>query len=487
MTEKGKNCTAQHRLRGKGVFSEIINSVTGLDDSRKSHFVVIAAISLFFFVAYYYIDLSSLTVWSTNVWEVLFGGRFLDYYAYTAENHSGVMHQRNGAEFICLLPWSVWNLPIWIISKLTGVNIAHSYPMLLWSKLFLVAVLAATLRLVRKIAFHITGGKNSSLWAVFIMLGSIFTYESIYYAGQNDIFFVFLGVLGLYYLINKGEEKKFLLLFALSIAVKPFYIFVFIPILLLYEKNVWRILLKIAGSFGFLLLFKLLMLPFPMYRESIEVGPSAGEIVKILSASVDIFGISYIEASSFIACFVFLCFFCYVKDIKIGEKDFPLFALYAGSAATLLFSVFAMSTFYRPMMMLPMMSVLIAASKRRFKLNMILLLLLSAGIAVLSLLNNDAVFAAGMLFSALDKGSLYKAVTSAVFDFNGIEYIANLFGGVVLACAILLILLNFPGKLVESKLRLKEERCDSVVIWLYTLLPAVFLIYNAVLQYVVLG
>ncbi|MDR1001886.1 MAG: hypothetical protein LBL82_01255 [Oscillospiraceae bacterium] len=458
------------------------NSIS--DKLGKSHFILIFVMSLFYFVAFYYVDLLSLTVWSTNIWDVLFDGRLLDYYIYSAENHSGLVHYYVGVEWIALLPWAVWNFPMWIISKLAGVNIASSHLTLLWSKLFLVVMLCFVLYYVSKIALVITKSKTAATWAVFITAGSMFTYGAVYYAGQTDIFFVLLGLIGIYELLAHRNEKRFLLFFALSLIIKPFYLFILIPILLLFEKNLLKILLKIGLCFGGLMLAKLLMLPFPFYLESLYLGPSIIELGKFLLPSIPIFGSnSHLDASIFITLYLLVCIFCYLKKSSLEDEKFATWMLYVSSAVLLIFSIFVTSTFYRTMMLVPILSLVIASNPKRFKMNMMFTLVLTFCIPIISILSGEALYVPGSMFANLDKDAMAQSVmVNYIPDARTMDYIANFFGGIALGSVIFLVFANYPHRRIEKFV--EGEKCERFIIWIYTLLPIVFALYSAGLKFV---
>ena len=145
---------------------------------------------LFVFVTSSTWDVQSLTQWSVNVWHALFNGNFRGLYAYTAENIYHVHHAHMGSELLSVLPWSVWNLPLFIIQRVTGNDIVGSATMLAYSKLFLVLLSVVTLIYTKKIAFFITGDKNKSAWAMLLTASSVYLYISVCYSGQNDILMI---------------------------------------------------------------------------------------------------------------------------------------------------------------------------------------------------------------------------------------------------------------------------------------------------------
>ena len=115
-----------------------------------AEWIVAAVTGLFIFVSSCTWDLQSLTIWSTNVWDSIAEGRFRELYALTAENVHHVHHAHMGSELMSVLPWSIWNLPIWAMQRFFNKPILDSALMLAYSKLFLVLVSTVMLVYTKK-------------------------------------------------------------------------------------------------------------------------------------------------------------------------------------------------------------------------------------------------------------------------------------------------------------------------------------------------
>ena len=98
--------------------------------------IMLGATVLFMFVAISFVDMHSLTIWSTNVLDVTFDGNIRNLYEFTAKNLHNVQHQYLGSELFSVLPLSIWNIPIWIAQRFFGKDIMHSAVLMAWSKLF---------------------------------------------------------------------------------------------------------------------------------------------------------------------------------------------------------------------------------------------------------------------------------------------------------------------------------------------------------------
>ena len=83
--------------------------------------VLAAVTAIFIILTSAYVDMRSLTIWSTNVWDVTLDSNIRHLYEYTAQNVNQIQHAKMGSELFSVLPWSVWNLPMF----LQAGNIRH--------------------------------------------------------------------------------------------------------------------------------------------------------------------------------------------------------------------------------------------------------------------------------------------------------------------------------------------------------------------------
>ena len=88
-------------------------------------------------------------------------------------------------------------------------------------------------------------GSTKSKLTAFIFLTTPIGFYSQFMFGQYDIFTVFLVVLGIYMCV-KGEHYKFCLCFGLAITFKYFALLIFIPLLFLKEKDIWKLIKSVV-------------------------------------------------------------------------------------------------------------------------------------------------------------------------------------------------------------------------------------------------
>lgn len=91
-----------------------------LTKNRRIYLVlsVVAALSMFMaWITFDYWDLDSMTAWTMNFWDLFFEGRLGEFYEYTTLNLHGAQHYNCEGNYLWLLPWCLWNLPLWLIKS----------------------------------------------------------------------------------------------------------------------------------------------------------------------------------------------------------------------------------------------------------------------------------------------------------------------------------------------------------------------------------
>ena len=171
-------------------------------------------------------------------------GHFFDFYRYNkATLASAFVIDIDYLQPIYLL-LAAWNVPMKLLG-LTGHAAQGIYKLsaveLAWNKLLLVLFLALCCVTVYKIARLITQEDKPAKLCMFLFAASPLTVFAVFIFGGYDIFGLTFMMLGLHAFL-RHEHWRFILWFALAIPFKYFAIFPFLPLLLLDEKNVWKIL-----------------------------------------------------------------------------------------------------------------------------------------------------------------------------------------------------------------------------------------------------
>ena len=422
-------------------------AIKKLAEGRKSYlfplFLISLTAGLVLFLSYGYMDLKAWTVLSLNLWDCLFDGNLWNYYEYCAENIYHLECEYMGANYLALIPWAVWNLPIWILQRYFGVvAVGHAWT-LLYSKIFLLFVHAASLYYTYKIVRIVKpGGQGAE--TVYLSLSFPFAMIAVYYAGQTDIISICLFVIAIYHLLN-GNRKLFLLFSVCSIAAKPYVLIPFAAVVLLTEKNIWKIIRDAAAGISVMALFHICYLRAPMYLESLRRGPSAKQMDSLLGLSVSNF--LGMNISLFLVAVICTYFYFYIHPWK--EKS-PKTLIYAVIIPILLFFLFTEYKFYRVVYLFPFLYILFAVNTDRLVYNLLLECIMNAGIAVKFYLTNGGFFSNWFVFDFVRK--LIPRTGQWLRGIRGIKENVMLYdnpvytvvSSVIFAVFVLILLINSP-------------------------------------------
>lgn len=350
-------------------------------DQKKVLWLVSAILFVIPFLSYYYMDLKSLTVWSSNFWDSVFIIKDVrKFYAYSALNAYGLEHEMVGSDILIYIPWAIWNLPIWAIQYFGKIPIVYSTGMLLYSKCFLLVVLFLIVKVMYQI-FVLGNQKEHANLGIYLFLSSSFVMYGIAYAGQNDVIVILLYLNSIYQLMKKNK-KGFIIWAALSIACKPFFIFSYIAVVLLIEKKIHKILLYMLSSVSLVVVQKLLFMGAPSYKESLAAGPISQIFVRMVYANL--------STPPFVISFFFLTLFVvYVMAYftVLEEKDSTIVNIVYFSLIPLIcYFGFVHDSFYRLIYVFVLWSILIVFKMEYFRINILIEILYTAAYAVMSLL-----------------------------------------------------------------------------------------------------
>ena len=435
-------------------------------------------VSIVMFFSYGYVDLKSLTVWSLNLLDCLWEGNLYHYYAYCAENAYDLVHVYMGANYIPLIPWAIWNIPVWILQKWFGIAaVGHAWT-LLYAKLFFVAVLSVTLFYSYKIMQVIVGEKGKCIKSLYLMLSFPMMMVAVYYVGQTDIISVCLFVIAFYRLIQ-GKRRSFYIFSALSIGAKPYILLAYAAVVLLTEKNIWKIILKCLGGGSLVLLFNFIYGGAPLYRESMRQGPSAKQLHFILGKVVGDW--SGTQISFFLLFLIAVYFMIYLHPWKEGEYTE---LVYAVTVPFLLYYAFSEFDFYRMIYLMPVLYILFAINSEKIIFNLLLEIIANIGVIIRfyyiyrEFFSNHAVFQFVRNIYSKTGGTAWlepvrQIREGAVLNDNPALTVIST---VVLAAFLLLAVINFPRCKwsLENHTGLKEKQ----LLWLRAAIPLVLILLS---------
>lgn len=420
---------------------------------------------------YSYIDFRSLTIWSTTLLDCLVDGNLYNYYEIVNENIHGAPHAYFCYNYIILIPWAIWNIPIWLIQRIGHIEILGNTFMLAWSHLFLIVVFLVMLVFTKKIVEMFVEDKTKQAWNLYLIFTFPFMFLGVVLAGQSDIIAIAITVVAIYYLL-KGKQGIFLILMSLSIAAKPFFIFAYIAVIFLIEKNIIKIGLKIASGAVIMLIFQVIYQNAPMYAESYAAGTGDSIIEKTVASGIDA-NIIY-KAPWVIILLVVLYFASYcIHYDETKEKKY--YVIYMMVAPMMVYFCFSHYEFYRMIYLAPFLMILITINENLYRLNVILEVVMSAvGVFLMiyykwtaapAYFNHNFMnqLGIGRSTSQWTYESLYDLLTTKI---ESLLMIQNIGAAIFITAAGILLVINIPA--ISKKIKQPIEKCERWLYWVNT-------------------
>lgn len=163
-------------------------------------------------------------------------GHILDYYDWVAHEYN-IWDSYMPSTYIM---FAIWNIPVKLFGIVTEPERFAAFPVIMWYKLLPVSMYVASGYIIYRIAAVIGMGDRKSRLCAYAFLTAPIGFFSQFMFGQYDIFTIFFMLLGLYHYYKKND-RLFILFFAISIPFKLWSILFFVPLMLLREKNVWKV------------------------------------------------------------------------------------------------------------------------------------------------------------------------------------------------------------------------------------------------------
>ena len=191
-------------------------------------------------------------------------GRIFDYYSASHE-----MDGTYGSNYLpsTFILFAIWNLPLKLLGLAPAFYGDWGVIFVLWNKLLPTIFYFASACVLFKLANTRLGfGRGKSMIAALMLLTSPYAFFSQFMFCQYDSFVIFFMLLGMYYFFDEQISTKnwvlFGLFFGLATTFKYFAAVIFVVLLLLKEKNIPKILLRLVPfaapivlEFGFYFVF----------------------------------------------------------------------------------------------------------------------------------------------------------------------------------------------------------------------------------------
>lgn len=276
-------------------------------------------ILLAFFMFGFIIMYSDMKITSVGSFAIL-QGHLLDFYDYSVGN--GFSPELVYFPTMYFL-FALWNLPAYF---LLGHN-AEAYGekrmtcLLYYDKLLVLIFFLLSIYVIYKILKKYNS--ETSLNCKFIIKTIVFS-PFLYIAelafGTYDYLYMLFALLGIYFYLNSEHDKnwwiKFSLMFGISFTIKQLTIFIWLPLLLYKEKNVWNIVKNFIVAFLFYFIEIVMYVKSPYFFNSVLKSHFIGFLTRMTlnngMCNISIWGILF-------SIFAIICYLkkCEGNDIRI--------------------------------------------------------------------------------------------------------------------------------------------------------------------------
>lgn len=340
-------------------------------------------------INYCYLDLQIIVRHSLNLWDCLFRGEIFKFYQTGSQLPIGMTNPLNGEvpyDIWVYVPTAVWNLPVYIWEKITGLTFETNLPALIWARTGNMVPFVASLWAMWKLLQELGKDSVQRLWGCYLFSGSMFLLNGLFCLGQIDILNVFFMLMGVNAFIRKNR-KKFLLWFALSITCKMFALFVFLPLLVFMEKRILFMIRDTIAAMSLTLLSKCLF-----FWDKMNTPTQFDErrfIRFLFERKLDL---AEVSISLFVLAFAGLLIWCWYK--KYDEEKYPYWAVWIAFAGYSCFFVAADTYPYWAVVFSPFLPILIMLYSEKGKILLWLETVAGASYFIFGLCNYGYAYAA---------------------------------------------------------------------------------------------
>ena len=416
-----------------------------------------ALLLLVSYLIFYYTDYSDTLDNTVLLAEAVLNGRFTEFFTYSAMNASPQTTYTADYPLLMYLIFLVWNLPTVIAHLVTGFDYMGSATALLWAKALIGLAIPATFVVLRKIlALYRPEKKAQNLGGILLLACSCTVLPAMVMV-QYDIFSIFFMLLGIYAYL-KGEDKKFLLFFAIALPLKTFAIFVFLPLLLLREKRILWIGIKTLLVFVIQWAGELPFLKDPYFQ--ICMDSQNGDALKLLLESTVTVG-EY-QLNLFLIAFLSVCVICYLFKPTDTEKEQEKYAaLYASLASMASLLLFIDARAYWSILLVPFLLLVVFFDGEKGRANLLLFLVSTTAYSVYSMIDFWAYSYQGLvkrlmlprLVAIPDWEVATYGNVASFFSYHDLSKYASALYSVFFVGVVLLLAINFRCSVSVCQLR----------------------------------
>lgn len=274
-----------------------------------------------------------------------------------------------GYPFPIYIFFAIWNFPLWIIDKLSVFNLSATTNPIpwIWAKGICLCFVLIDGKLIYNLCKKaLKLDEEKSLTAMLIFLTSLTTIVPAMVIAQYECIPLCFNLLGITAYL-KDDKKKFYIYFSIAIVLKFFALIIFIPLLLIKEKNIIKIfinLLKGLSLFIFFTIFGLIMAKLFAAPASSSSGNSVTDSAHLATHIFDYFTENKIaDYSIFILFYTISCIYIWLHDFSSYNKN-KLIIYICAYFFTGLFICAKLGFYYWMILTVPFISILIVMSSK---------------------------------------------------------------------------------------------------------------------------
>lgn len=431
------------------------------DKYYKAEWIVLILVLLFSMISRSYSDMISTNFDAQRFLQWTFSEKFLR----VSEIMSSCPY---GLSFFIV--YAIGFFPIWIIGMITpyGDFIAETMGAVIWMKFYLAIFSVGVAYEMLQIAKKLGISKVNRKWLLFAFFSSLFVFLPVFQVGQYDIFALFFILLGINFYLE-DRNIPFLLSFAFAIPMKYFALFIFVPLVLLKYKKIWKIAIELLAGVSFFLYERFIyatLLPsisrmlFGLGEASGQVATAASEAAEngtslfsgesIISWQVDFFfknrlTIGNYEISLVIFALTLVCIGAFVMKRRDTIKEFSYQVVSLSLICLVCFFLFVNSwNSYWIVLIAPFLLLFVFANSSNLRLNIILETVITVITVIGKMLHQNWVFGGqyGFFYGILKYTNPRPMNVGYLLDKYKFSKYYFVFYAILIACLIVFLIYN---------------------------------------------
>lgn len=305
---------------------------------------VLAILLLIPFISFCYGDTKSIIHFQVNFADALLSGRIGEFYdicyerafLYNEMNVGGAHFATYDIVMHALL--GIWGIPLYLWCARNGVTeVLYNTYCILYGKAIYIPALIVSAYLIYKICRELQMDKERCEWASYLFCSSLLVFMNVCIIGQSDILAIPLILAGILYYI-RDDNKRFVIFFMIAVAFKMFAFFIFVPLLLLKEKHIIRIIGTVVFVYS---LSFLANLPYAIKNtQAIQEKASFNRGMFLLLTERNVPMVDG-NVSILVLAIGLLCVYCYLKPLDKEAREYNFIIYIALLSMSIVFLSFS--------------------------------------------------------------------------------------------------------------------------------------------------